>query len=596
MGECLVELLELYEYKVDDLEAGKIPKGGWTSLAKLRQNLLMQKLTTQHAKRFRDIDIRFRNLRPGFSGKSEEQAVDLEVQGITLEEEAVQASPEREVLRQLAEAVYWVRLERDLARTGKQLNSGSRDELRLAFTAVRNFESYRNTEHFRSDYNLSRFVLDQPIPPIADPLAHFDDARVAKDVLLEFVRTAYHLSSELRLPPEETVPYWRRFLKRIVDSEGALKAQAATRGPSLQTVKKALEDARKQSAPLHEIRSLERKLQAAASEDRRISMVVEQDRIRFLQAAERLSTLLTRYLPTPKGEAHMPSVPLQILGATDPELRANQVSPEASSFNLRLMPQRVKAWNLDLTVIQTENGFALSFENTEHPLSETEPLCIPWSSFELWAVRRGDYAHFRLEAKEGGALSTLLAEGRVVAMLMGPEQEFGSLRLLRALSARLKGPTEYEAFGPSSAGHYHDVPIDTLQQFARKGLEVVRSRMEQVSGWPPLLIEASKALNLEDLGMRLGRALSDFLNYRPPTRETLGGDIGTTTLAEAPSSIRVGSVVLSLRQQDDLVLVAAAGMAPRRLEDLLVWPVAEGSAVLVRQGLRIAHAFVAKPI
>ncbi|HEU4741200.1 MAG TPA: hypothetical protein VFS50_06340 [Meiothermus sp.] len=597
MSEGLAELVELYEYKVDDLTAGREPKGGRASVVRLRQLLIKLAYQGPHAKRFRQVDARFRslnqiqrNLSEVFAEPTEPHPAEL---GSVFVEEEPQVvpegpSPERQALEALTQSVYWVRLEHDLERQVKNLLMGKREELRLIYAVLQNLEAYSKTPQFAQDYNLSRFSLSQAIPAISDPLVSFDDPGVAKALLLELFKEAYSLPDRLRLPPEETVAYLRRFMRRVIESEGALRPQGAGRRTSVESLRRALEEAQRMKLPLPEIRALEERLQAVAADERRMSLVLEEDRQRFHQASERLAVLLARYLPAPRGEAAPPQVPAKILWGQDPDLRQEAIGPEDAVVTLRLLPARLSLGGLEILLSETAGEFTLSLEGSDYPLDPAEPLTIVAGGFELWAIRFGHYLHLRLEPREGAHISTLLAEGRVLAHLLRPAEHFGYLRLLRAFSTRLKGPVDYAGFGPETAQRYGEASPEALQDFARKGLEVVRGRISNGSDWQPLLEEVATQLGLERQGRALAQALSDWVGHRPPTRDTLGG-VGASTLSEAPASVRLGSVVLSLRYQEDTVHVATAGQVPRRLDDLLVWSVPEGMGVLAREGLRVAY-------
>lgn len=589
MKAGLVELLELYEYKVDDLVAGTEPKGGMAGLTRLRQTLIQSNLPGPLAKKFRDIDARFKAHRPGYKTAVEEgSAPDLGT--ILVEEDSPAASPEREALEKLAEAVYWSRLERDLLRTAKSFNHGKRDELRMTYAILQNLEAYSKSPQFAQDYNLSRFVLAHPIPSVSDPRVHLEDPVVAKNVLMELFREAFALSGKLNLPPEETVPYIRRFARRVLESEGALRT--STRGPSLETLRRALEEAHRQNLSIGEIRALEERLQAAAAEERRMSLVMEEDRGRFSAAIERLTTLLTRYLPSPRGEASWPHIPPKILGSQSPEYALQSVPHDAKALNLRLMPQRFYFWNREIGISQAGKLFGLSVDGQERVIEEDAAFSLTLPDAELQVIRYQDYLHLRIEPREAATLSNLLAEGRMMAFLMWSENHFAYLRLLRALSARFKGEVNYALFSPASAGKYSEAPIDSLQEFARKGLEVVKGRIERNSNWTAYLAEVARALGLESYAQVLRLELSEWLGFSPPSRDTLGEDVGSTTVGDSPSTVKVGSAVLSLRYQDDAVYVSSTGLVPRKLLDLMIWIVPEGGLILAREGARVAYSLV----
>ena len=56
----LDDLVDLYEYRVEDLLQGRTPKGGKQALLRLRQLLIQSRLPGPLAKRFRQADARFR--------------------------------------------------------------------------------------------------------------------------------------------------------------------------------------------------------------------------------------------------------------------------------------------------------------------------------------------------------------------------------------------------------------------------------------------------------------------------------------------------------------------------------------------------------
>ncbi|MER3553875.1 MAG: hypothetical protein C4331_05870 [Meiothermus sp.] len=591
MTAGLVELLELYEYKVDDLARGAEPKGGLAGLNRLRQSLIASNLSGPLGKRFREIDSRFKAHRPGYGSVAEEPPPDI---AILIEDEGpAPVSPEREVLDKLTEALYWSRLEKDLGRAAKQFNQGKRDELRMVYAILQNLEAYSATPQFAGDYNLSRFSLSHAIPGLSDPRVALENTEVGQAMLTELFRQTYTLSDKLNLPPEETVPYLRRFARRILDSEGALRT--SIKGPNVDTLRRALEEARRQQLGVGQIRELEERLQAAAAEERRMALVHEEDKNRFAAAIERISVLLSRYLPAPRGETPWPQIPQKIFGAQNPDYALSEISPDTRVLTLRLQPQRLRLEGHEIAISQTGQLYGLSVEGQERSLDEHPWFTLTLRDAELQVLRHKDYLHLRLEPREAATLSNLLAEGRVLAYLMWPERDYAYLRLMRALSMRFKGETNYAQFGPESASKYGEATVDNLQDFARKGLETVRGRIERTQNWPALLSETAEAMGLEAYGQNLRRELSEWLGFQPPSRDTLAGNIGSTTVGDSPSSVKAGGTVLSLRFQESEVYVSSTGLIPRKLHDMMVWPVPEGGLVLAREAHRVAHTLVHIP-
>jgi hypothetical protein len=256
------------------------------------------------------------------------------------------------------------------------------------------------------------------------------------------------------------------------------------------------------------------------------------------------------------------------------------------------MPQRFFFWNHEIGISQAGQLFGLSVGGQERMIEEDAAFSLTLPDAELHVIRCQDYLHLRIEPREAATLSNLLAEGRIMTFLMWPENNFAYLRLLRALSARFKGEVNYAGFSPELASKYSEAPIDNLQDFARKGLEVVRGRIEKNSGWTAYLAEVARVLELESYAPVLQLELSEWLGFSPPSRDTLGENVGSTTVGDSPSTVKVGSAVLSLRYQDDAVYVSSTGLVPRKLLDLMVWKLPEGGLVLAREGTRVAHSLV----
>ncbi len=590
-----VELLELYEYKVEDIAQGKEPRGGNLALNKLRLVLIQTALPSQLAKRFRNADSKFRTAR-NTNAKSEmsEYVLDNQLDPISEFDPSVlfdgkiseTSTPTESGLNQLQENIYWFNLERELQKTVRSFNQGKRDEMRIVFAVLQNLDEYSKTSNFHQDFNLSRFVLKYPIPSLSDPRVHLDDPEISRKLLIEFFQAAFSISNRLEIPPEESVPYMRRFAKRVLDSDGELQAN---KNLDLDSLRRAKEDAIYQNASPAAIRNLEERLQAAISEDRRRLLMIDDDKIRFGQAIETLTALLSKYLPKPKGDGALPEVPQRIFGSEDPEWAQQTIGPEDTLLNVALKPQLFKFAGFEISINHSGQDYGLSIDNQEHILEKNSTFAINLYRNELLVSRVDDLVHLRLEAKEAINLANSVAGGRLMAHLMWPGQEYGFLRLLRAFSTRLKGETQYSLFGPDSSSRYGEASVDSLQDFVRKGLDVVRSRIEANNHWPAYIQEAANSLELVETGRNLQREISEWVGFAAPTRIDLSGELAVNTLGETPLELQAGGVVLSLRYQDNFVYVSHAGSVPRQLHDVLVWPTGEGAVVLARDGSRVAH-------
>ncbi|TBH17623.1 hypothetical protein [Thermus thermamylovorans] len=563
----LADLVDLYEYRVEDLLAGRSPKGGKKALLRLRAQLAEARLPGPLAKRFRQADARFRALR----AKPAEPPLDL----TSLMPEDLSPPPQREAqpaLQTMALKVWRLLTEREVRVKAKELLLGRREELRLIHAFLQNYLDYREKEGFRRDFNLSRFSPTHAIPSLSESLLDLEDPKVAEALVADFLETILNLPRDLPLPPEETRTYVRRFLNRLLDWEGAYGLPPRR---DLLALRRALEEARRLGAGTPEVARLEERLRREAQEERRRELLLEEERGRFRVALEKVLALLS-LLPSPQGETPWPRVP-------------EPGRLEENLATLPLAPGRIPLGPLTLTLSQVEGTWHLGLGGEDYPLGvDSDTLVIPWEDLEVLAVREGGLLHLRLEARSGLRLYELLAEGRILALLLRPEGDYAHLRLLRALSARLKGEFSPQAFGPDLAEKYRQAPEETLQDFARKVLELALKRLGPLDPGPPLS-EVGQALGLGKEAEALAEALKAYLGRRPPTRETLGGEVHLLSLSPEPASLRVGQSVLFLRLREDAAYIGQAGEVPRRLKDLLVYRLAEGSLILVREGSRVAY-------
>ena len=569
--ERLADLVDLYEYRVEDLAQGRPPKGGKRALLELRAFLAQARLPAPLAKRFRQADARFRALR----GQRTEPPPALDLPTLLPEEPAPSREEGQENLHTLALKVWRLLASREARARAKDLLSGRREELRLIHAFLQNYLDYREKPEFKRDYNLSRFTPAHPIPSLTDSLLDLEDPKVAEALLLEYLETALRIPQDLPIPPEETRNYVRRFLNRLLDWD---EAYGLSPKRDLLALRRALEEARRLGAGEKEIARLEERLREEAKEERRRELLLEEERRRFRVAQEKALALLN-LLPAPQGETPWPEVP------PPGEVRETLAT-------VPLAPGRVALGPLVLTLSQVDGTWHLGLAGEDHVLEESQVL--PWEDLEVWAVREGDLLHLRLEARSGLRLYELLSEGRVLALLLSPKGDYAYLRLLRGLSAKLKGEFRPEELGPRHAEKYRQAPEEALLDFARKGLEVTPKRLGGQDP-EPLLLEVGQALGLEGEARVLAEALRAYLGRRPPTRETLGGEVRFLSLSPEPQSLKVGSAVLSLRLKEDGVYVGQAGEVPRRLKDLLVYRLAEGALILAREGRRLAYLVVGTP-
>jgi len=86
----LDDLVDLYEYRVEDLLQGRTPKGGKQALLRLRQLLIQSRLPGPLAKRFRQADARFRAQRRALAPEAQ---APVELPAIAVPEEPEPTRP-----------------------------------------------------------------------------------------------------------------------------------------------------------------------------------------------------------------------------------------------------------------------------------------------------------------------------------------------------------------------------------------------------------------------------------------------------------------------------------------------------------------------
>jgi hypothetical protein len=269
----LADLVDLYEYRVEDLAQGRPPKGGKRALLELRAFLAQARLPAPLAKRFRQADARFRALRGGA-----ELPPALELPTLVPEAPEATRTEEKGVLHALALKVWRLLASREARARAKDLLSGRREELRLIHAFLQNYLDYREKPEFKRDYNLSRFTPTHPIPSLTDSFLDLEDPKVAEALLLEYLETALRIPQDLPIPPEETRNYVRRFLNRLLDWD---EAYGLPPKGDLLALRRALEEARHLGAGEKEIARLEERLREEAKEERRRELLLEEERRRF---------------------------------------------------------------------------------------------------------------------------------------------------------------------------------------------------------------------------------------------------------------------------------------------------------------------------
>lgn len=564
----LAEMVELYEYKVADLVAGREPRGGLASLKRLRSQLIPLLSGSRMMRRFMQSDQQYRALEMKpvlpISGTGGTPPLQLGNWGIQtgIPSPVVAPSGEEELLRQLATDLYWMQLERSLSDQLAPLLVGNREAARLAYAALQNLQALEGSSPLMSNAALIHYQPGYLIPRVSDTLVRLEAASL-RGVIAELVREIYTALLPVAPDHREVRVGLERFLLRMVQA-----TETQTNDRRLQQVREAQDERRPEA-----------QRRQAQDEARRQALLAADDRQKFMLAVQQLLDLLCRSLPNPLGPAHLPNLPQGILAAREPAHQLAAPAPDQTSVTLRLVPMRLRLAGYDLTLVGSRGTFALVVAQVEYPIDEAQARVVVLTHHELWLLPRAGYLHLHLVPRVGDALAGRLAEGRLLAYLLWPGQHYGYLRLMRALSARLKGATDLLPFSPASAERYPQAPPDALEEFVRKGLAGLLTRLRQNPSWPSMLEEAGYQLALTGYVAQLQQLLQHWL-VPPP----LPPDIPLYTLAAQPLALEEGGLAFSLWMEEGVVGVRVSGHTPRRLSDLLVWSAPQGIVLFVCDG------------
>ncbi|AZI43401.1 hypothetical protein EHF33_12135 [Deinococcus psychrotolerans] len=523
------ELVELFEYKVADLQRGREPRGGKRALAELRDYLLGCSLDVALNKRVRAADRllkaaqsgkagnagRHLDGKPLGSGAHEGEALHGEQAGalveLSLGELGVGGSPlgalgemsgplkdqlsslnaaqsgpdnaantrnEWDVLSGLRAGLFHAELR---SRAQQQARVWLK-EPRLATLRL----AYALTE------NLERGASGTAVPPLRDPFSSLHNPEIAAEVLS---RLAEHLSVQvgelskrylqvrLALTQLADTPFPRTAAGDLVDAN----VQAAEQELLSEEVKKAL------------IAALKRGPDAPRS-------ATERPPIR--SAASRLLTFLETVIPRSSGGLGLEWPLLDgLLYSQSATLRLTEPDPLALSLAIHLPGGQQTTWrgqsiswtpfSLGTSVAghsERQSGWEirLSDETDAHSgpaqahattqgaanivrLSAQRPeVDSHFSGQPVRLVLIGKDLALELRPVTHSDLYLLSVEARLTAALLEPGTAYAHLRLARASAQRLRGnPISGEKVSAESASRYAAAPPETLLAFARQGAQTL---------------------------------------------------------------------------------------------------------------------------
>jgi hypothetical protein len=616
--------LELLEYKLHDLEAGRDGAAG-ISAAELYGYLLerakfLKANEQRKLKRLGEALLRLqRNPRKTKVGSLDALDIDIGIgtDGDSGKDGATQAPGasldfalarplgdeerrEQEDLRRLAYLVWRDELSVILNRLAVSLRAEKkRQTARLIHAVLRNLAAHALQPGFARDVNLMRFKVVEGVPDASDPLVAVTDMNVVSEMLHELVGLILELKSPdspygaLDLPAERALGYVKRLALAVArDPYAGRLSPLPQRGPTSRELRTALEELAKERLPdetKRELRqALEARLKGALAFEGTQRHLFEEDVQLYLHAVEALFGTLAQHLPRRCGGlAPEPELPGGVLFAKHQALRINAVPAGATSLTLFLKgPHAFTLAGIALKVFQkrVERGIGwfvgLPKRELEHPLNDPASDRLELDDRELLVYREGDYAHLRV-SDSARSLAAVIAEARAVEFLLEVEGGLG-LELLC-----------------TATGTPQAEPVITAKAALRRLQTLFTKVPDRRAAVKSFLLGAAAVVQsevaqsfLEGLTERLYIAMTAAGAPLDAILASVEGEVAVYDLKAEPIAFSAAGALLTLRRSGakDLVLMRS-GRPLGSFRDYLLTPFAGGSLLAARSTSQVAVIF-----
>lgn len=608
------ELIELYEYKVGDLRAGRIPRGGKRSLGDLRDLLMQAPLEGVLLRRFGQTDrlwrtyLRGQIVKPGAAAEQTLSVGPVISMGL-VEELTTERTPgqpnlipnEQHALEDLRFVVW---------------REGVRNQSRLQTQRwLREADLVTLRSAYALSVNLERGENSMAVPHASDPLASLGTPSVAERMVAGLVDQVCQVFLE---PPVHNPGARQQILKRLRGAVTELSLNPFPRHPDQDVMRSRVEAAERSGLGTDLTRTVVEGLQAEVGGPRSGG-----ERLSIKAAAERLADFIERVIPVSDG-GHGPELPPlpRVLYAATPRFQLAAPDDGSATLTIRLSAQTQAHWHgVPLRWKRAGEGWLVAIGPLEYrlisrarlgqPDPEAVSVAVTLGDTSGQALLHGDYLHLTARQNDKGLLE-LLALARAVSLLLDPRGAYLNLRLARAAAQRFRdGRIDDSSVNVLSSERYTAASQDALLTFARKGVEglLIRLRQRPAHETEQVFQAAADAVDAGEGYLHLMHALYRVLDpkVRPeahpdstPRHVTeLGhmrvGSAGELVMLEfsgEPLTVEVMGRVVTLRldYKGDLAVILP-GAPAAVLRELLVIEVAAGGILLVRQGGRIVVSF-----
>ncbi len=629
------ELVELYEYKVADLIAGREPLGGKQSVKSLRDAITKLTLTSQQLRRYRETDRQLRER--STSAKSLMQTVtnaqldinlglDIDLEsGATSSNDSLQkplvpilelTDEESVVLRKLSHDAWRTDFREELQSQNKRFRmEPGRSSLRLIYATLHNLEQYSEYLAFPSDLNLAKFKVISAVPNADDPLISLGNSEVVNELLeglASHISDFAQLYPKLNMPSTEVLSYLRRFAVAVSNDSTAGEPPPII-SPSPREIQNAIEETRRENVNLDAKRlmldRLQKQLDHALMQERTLQDRLDSDFRSLQEAVGVIFGYLQEHVPERLGGRAKDRHPLQkALNAQNETIKLEIVDPKATEVAVRL--QRTGGTSLSNIEIHWHTqpeGWAIEVGGAEYPLQTDMSIPLEGQEIRVYTKQALGATYALIQIRDRGGASSLWNElkmARTVAIMLDPSNEYRNLRLARAATSWIKDRRiDIDQVTPDVATNWSNAPEDRLLEFARKGAGRL---LELFKRSPEAVLERAFYASAESLNEEGGiesaqivtNAFRDLLKM--PDYEPIEGleihkaDQALLVLYRGePITIKVMQRGLTIRTDNmGKVNVVLPGGGARTLENILAQHIPGGAIIMAREGFRIALSYI----
>ncbi len=630
--------LELLEYKVRDLAAGRAPRGGsasaWALYDRLSRSAGMlddegRRWLTSLSQQLRTIGETPKSMTDSshsldeviLGGNVEELAQKRPV--LTEERPAVRllrqeqlsgvpsarsapapdpkVTSEQSALLKLATAVWWHELDRFMTKVAASLRA-ERDRFtaRLLYATHRNLLRYGAAGEYRQDANLSRFRVLEPIPARDDALVSVDDLDSLVELVREILSTIMELGEPgtvlegLDIQRELSLDYVQRAAMAVAADPYAGKYSAIKRRePGSRELRLAIQELGREWLPeeerISQRRELEQRLQAVLAFERHQKQVFDRDVQQFSGLVRTFFEKAARFLPKAVGgQASGPQLQGGVLGGRNPLLALDKVPEGAPAVTVLLNgPQRFRLAGLELGLRENEGVRSLSADGRETRLERH--FVLETGRGKLHGFSEGEYLHLRFE-DFGRSLAVLVAEALAAHFVLTSERRDELLLVLRILAN-------------SVVGEPQELVRQALARLGTLSANVPRRRVA-IEGF---LRGSAKAANVDlpdSVIQGLVHRFHSALSVAPTDLSSMldrlsGAESNVYPLTGDPLNVQIGNSNLTIRQYrgrgesaQESMVVMLPGRTLGSFTDYLIEPLGTGTLICVRGDQELAVIYL----